>query len=225
MHPSAGANASQHHHSIEKHPFKHRILDITDPSVHQVLSARELRQVWQLRRSVYQNLYTEITEFENDPHDPLSVIFYHAQPNGKIDGTLRCALDAPKGLPDEALFVPQAEGFRSKGFTLAEAGRTAVLSKTPNTQVIQSLYSALHTAVTQLKIDIVLMAVPQSKVRFHQKIWDTEILNVNTGCTFGSAETFATLAWHVARTRPHFFHWIQKSASASPASLVHGETS
>jgi hypothetical protein len=202
---------------FEEYEFEHRIQGIKDPFVRQVLDYHSLWQVWQLRRSAYKNRYTEITDFENDQYDLNAVVFYHLKLSGQVDGTLRCVLDSPTGLPDESLFVPHSNDFRSKGLTIAEAGRTAVSTKTRNVQVIKSLYSALYTAVTQLKIDVVLMAVPQNKVRFHQKIWNTEILCFNTGYTFGSNEEFATLAWHISQTRPHFFHWMKKGRSGKGA--------
>ncbi|MFK8080282.1 MAG: hypothetical protein AB8B97_08360 [Granulosicoccus sp.] len=158
-------------------------------------------EIRKFRKREYQPVYPGM-DLDNDVLDRQALILYSRNISGDINSTARLSFDGPHPLPEEKYL----RDYRRSGQRVMELGR--FVSKRGGLQLLKNYYRAFYSVAQRTGCDVIVMAMQPGHIRFHERKMGVNILQLETGVTYGGKHNLACVAWEIKKTQPQFHQWI-----------------
>jgi hypothetical protein len=122
--------------------------------------------------------------------------------SGRVNTTVRLSVEGRYPLPEEDYL----DRYREDGKRLMELGRFVKIDG--SRRLLKNYYRTFYTIASRLGYDVIVMAMQQDHISFHQRLMGLNIIAQATGVSYGSKHNLACVAWEIEHTQPAFFKWI-----------------
>jgi hypothetical protein len=166
---------------------------------------KEKKEISELRRETYKTWYPDIKNFDTDPYDKSAHIIFSRDEELKVNSTARLVMDGMFGLPEDAYFPPEVMEYRKQGLRLMELGRFII--KGGDKRLLKKYYQAFYALANAEKVGVILMAMKQKDIAFHQHLIGIKVLSADMNLTYGGKHKLACVSWEITNTKARFFKW------------------
>lgn len=156
----------------------------------------------------YKGFYPNYKINYDDPINNNSHIIYTSNQKNIIQSSARLTLDGPLGLPAENNLPSHINEYRNDSLKVSEFGR--LINTTADQSLVRNYYKHIYKIAQLEDIDVVVLIIPEKKIKFHKNIIGAKLLITDTQIDTGGKYNMACMAWHVKETSNTFYQWINK---------------